>query len=389
MKIAYLGKIQLSDVDLSYIHAAQKHMDLTYILEITPRFNKGPAFNIDKIYKKSGVFKAIDIYPEFVKYAEFIDINKFYVINTSGHLWQIKAFWTNLLLLFFLLRHKFNVIHIVWPLNIYEFILYFLRRKMIITVHDPFPHTGLDTFIVRLRRIFAFKFILRLIILNTAQRKQFIDYYNLKNKIIINSNLSCYNYLRTINPDISVVPDDCEYILFAGKISPYKGLDYLLPAMKKIHDKYPKIRLIIAGGGKFNFDISEYEKLGYIEIRNRFIPDKEMTGLIRGSMFIVCPYTDATQSGVIMTAFAFAKPVIATNVGGLPEMVENNRFGLIIKEKDSTAIVKAIKRMLNDRMLIKRFSDNIRVAYENGDRSWKKISEALRDEYYKVLEKQK
>ena len=71
-KIAYLGKIQLSDVDLSYLHEAQKLSDVTLIMEVTPRFMRGPAFNIATMYPKSGVFKAVEAYPEFQKYADFI-----------------------------------------------------------------------------------------------------------------------------------------------------------------------------------------------------------------------------------------------------------------------------------------------------------------------------
>ena len=124
MNIAYLGKIQLSDVDLSYLHEAQKLADITYIMEICPRFLKGPAFNIERVYNKSGIFKAVDIYPDFRRYAEFIDINNFYVVNTCGRLWQLKSFWTHFLLLLFLIRHRFNIIHLVWPPNIYEFAIF-------------------------------------------------------------------------------------------------------------------------------------------------------------------------------------------------------------------------------------------------------------------------
>ena len=200
MKIAYLGKIQLSDTDLPYLNAAQKDADITYLLEITPRFLKGPAFNIDKIYGKTGIFKAVEAYPQFEKLASFIDIDKFYVVNTAGHLWQLKAFWTNLLLLFFIMRHGFNVIHVLWPLNVYEFILYFLRRCMILTVHDPFPHSGLDTFIVRLRRKFAFWLIPRFIILNKVQKQNFIDFYKIREDRVVESHISCCTYLQTIKP---------------------------------------------------------------------------------------------------------------------------------------------------------------------------------------------
>ena len=338
---------------------------------------KGPAFNIDKICDKTGVFKAVDIYPEFVKYADFIDIDKFYVVNTSGRLWHIKAFWTNFLLLLFLLRKGFDLIHVVWPLNIYEFVLYFLKRKMVLTVHDPFPHTGLDTFIVRLRRKFAFKLIPRFIILNTAQRQQFIDFYKIENERVIDSKLSCYTYLKTIRPDVSKLPEESEYILFAGKISKYKGLDYLLPAMERVHVIFPTLKLLIAGSGNAHFDLAKYKGLDYIEFRNRFIPDDELVALIQHSKFLVCPYTDATQSGVIMSAFAFAKPVVATNVGGLPEMLGNNKYGMIVNSKDVDCLADGITALLKDEDMLNRFSKNIAIDYSDGDKSWLCISRHL------------
>lgn len=375
MKIAYLGKIQLSDVDLSYLHEVQKLADITYVMEICPRFQKGPAFNIEHIYPKSGVFKAVDIYPDFQKYADFIDIDKFYVVNTCGRFWLLKSFWTHFLLLLFLIKQKFNIIHLAWPPNIYEFILYVLRHKMTLTVHDPFPHSGLDTFIVRMRRKVAFWLIPRFIILNKAQRQEFLDYYHLSDHQVINSKLSCFTYLRTIATAACNI--NKRYILFAGKISPYKGLDYLLPTMEKVHEQCPDCQLIVAGGGKYHFDICRYQSLDYIDIRNRFIPDEELVTLIKNCDFMVCPYTDATQSGVIMSAFAFSKPVIATNVGGLPEMVRHQQYGMIIKEKDVDALADSIISLWNQPCLVNTYSENIKKDYDAGDLSWKTIAKNI------------
>lgn len=384
MKIAYLGKIQLSDTDLPYLNAAQKDADITYLLEITPRFLKGPAFNIDKIYGKTGIFKAVEAYPQFEKLASFIDIDKFYVVNTAGHLWQLKAFWTNLLLLFFIMRHGFNVIHVLWPLNVYEFILYFLRRCMILTVHDPFPHSGLDTFIVRLRRKFAFWLIPRFIILNKVQKQNFIDFYKIREDRVVESHISCCTYLQTIKPKPDVQTGGKKYILFTGKISEYKGLDYLLPAMVRVHEAYPDVSLIVAGSGTFHFDISKYETFDYIEFRNRYIPDNELVGLINNSEFLVCPYTDATQSGVIMSAFAFAKPVIATNVGGLPDMLGNGKYGMVVERKNINSLAESIVRLLSDDVLLKLLSDNIKSDYLTGGNSWNMIAADINNEYFKV-----
>ena len=381
MKIAYLGKIQLSDVDLSYLHEAQKISDITYILEISPRFRQGPAFCLDTVANCNGVFKATDIYPEFAKYSDFIDMDKFYVVNTSGKLWQLKAFWTNFLLLLFLIRKGFNLIHVVWPLNIYEFVLYILKHKMILTVHDPFPHTGNDTFIVRLRRKVAFALVPRFIVLNKAQVQQFIDFYRLPKSKVIVSKLSNYTYLRTVKPQLSQVPQKQRYILFAGKISKYKGLDYLLPAMEKVHKQSADVKLVVAGGGRYHFDISKYLAKEYIDIRNHFIPDAELVALLSNAMFVVCPYTDATQSGVVMSAFAFNKPVLVTDVGGLPEMTGDGRYGRIARRKDVDALATAITELIANPAELQRYSQNIASDYDTGNLSWKAIAKDLNDKY--------
>lgn len=384
MKIAYIGKIQLSDADLSYLNSAQKLSDITYIMEVTPRFMKGPAYNIGKIYPHSGVFKATEAYPEFEKYSRIIDVDKFYVVNTCGKFWQLKAFWTNFLLLLFLIRNKFDVIHLTWPANVYEFIIYMLKRKIILTVHDPFPHTGLDTRIVRLRRKVAFRCVPHFIILNKAQREKFLSFYHLPSSAVIDSRLSCYTYLNMVEQDMTTVPEQ-KYILFAGKISKYKGVEYLLEAMKKVHDTFPDIKLVVAGGGKYHFDISEYAALPYIDIRNRFIPDEELVALMNKTQFMVCPYTDATQSGVIMSSFTFGTPVIATRVGGLPEMLGNGKYGMLVKEKDTDALYLGICSLLSDEEQLADYRKEIAKDYtSDGYLSWKPIAEELRESYLQM-----
>lgn len=384
MKIAYIGKIQLSDADLSYLNSAQKLSDITYIMEVTPRFMKGPAYNIGKIYPHSGVFKATEAYPEFEKYSRIIDVDKFYVVNTCGKFWQLKAFWTNFLLLLFLIRNKFDAIHLTWPANVYEFIIYMLKRKIILTVHDPFPHTGLDTRIVRLRRKVAFRCVPHFIILNKAQREKFLSFYHLPSSAVIDSRLSCYTYLNMVEQDMTTVPEQ-KYILFAGKISKYKGVEYLLEAMKKVHDTFPDIKLVVAGGGKYHFDISEYAALPYIDIRNRFIPDEELVALMNKTQFMVCPYTDATQSGVIMSSFTFGTPVIATRVGGLPEMLGNGKYGMLVKEKDTDALYLGICSLLSDEEQLADYRKEIAKDYtSDGYLSWKTIAEELRESYLQM-----
>lgn len=382
MKIAYLGKIQLTDTDLPYLHEAQQIADITYIIEINPRFLQGPALNIQHICPKSGLFKATDIYPEFQKLHDFIDLDRVYVLNTCGKLWLLKSFWTNFLLLLFLFRQHFDLIHLAWPPNIYEFVLYVFKQRMVLTVHDPQPHSNLNTRIVRLRRKVAFKLIPHFILFNETQQQAFIDYYHLLPTQVTVTRMSCCTYLNTVTPDESNIPSIGSYILFAGKISAYKGLDYLLPAMEQVHEQCPDCQLIVAGGGKFHFEISRYQQLDYINFRNRFIPDNELVALIKNCAFMVCPYTDATQSGVIMSAFAFNKPVIATNVGALPEMVRHQHYGIIVQEKNVNALVRSITALWQQPETVEAFAKEIEQDYGNGKLSWKETAENIISYYF-------
>ena len=383
-KIAYIGSIQLADADFSYLHEAQSMADITYFMEVCPRFMNGPALSISKLYHKSGIFKAREIYKEFLRYDGFIDLDKIYVVNATGRFWILKSLWLHFVLLLRMIAQRYDVLHVAWPLNVYQFALYLLAKKMVLTVHDPFPHSFSDTYIVNLRRKVAFSLTRNLIILNREQKEDFIKHYHLEKKNFIESQLCNYTLFQVLGNGTKQFEDIPGYILAFGRICRYKGFDYLLPAMKKVHEVHPECKLVIAGKGNFHFDISEYKSLDYIDLRNRFIPDDEMVSLVKNALFMVCPYTDATQSGVIMSSYAFYRPVVATNVGGLPEMVVDGRYGLIVKEKDIDALADAINKLLDNRDLLDTFSKNIKVDYTSGERSWHETALKLVREYNKL-----
>lgn len=382
MKIAYISYLPLADVDFSYLHEAQKVMDITCFLFVNPRHIKRSVIHIGDILKTTGIYES-DVFPELGVYEGFLDLKKIKVVNVAEtkH-WEFSALkLMNSLVTQW--RKEYNLIHMTTLPHFYEFPLFRIKEKVVLSVHDPFPHSGQSLkskIISDSARCLYFKLFKNLLIFNDAQKKEFIEHYGLKNKNIIVSRLSSYTCLRPVAPSETTVKDD-NYILFAGRITKYKGLQYLLPAFVKIHDTYPDVRLIVAGSGEFSFDDSLYRNLDYIEFRHRFIPDTELIDLIKHCKFMVCPYTDATQSGVIMSAFAFNKPVLATNVGGLPEMVKDGVFGEIVKEKDEDAIVKGIDKLLSDSQRLQFYSDNIHREYGEGALSWRNIAEQLSHDY--------
>ena len=137
-----------------------------------------------------------------------------------------------------------------------------------------------------------------------------------------------------------------KYLLFFGLIRDYKGLDILLNAMASDALRNSDIQLLVAG--EYYSNKEEYEKLietlqlhDKVILHTRFIPDNEVYNYFCAADVVVQPYKHATQSGVTQVCYHFNKPMIVTNVGGLPEIVPNNKVGFVV-EPNAKAVEAAI-----------------------------------------------
>jgi glycosyltransferase involved in cell wall biosynthesis len=137
---------------------------------------------------------------------------------------------------------------------------------------------------------------------------------------------------------------DEKVILFFGFIRKYKGLDILFDAMKILQGK--GIKLLVAG--EFYEDQKPYDEqivqLGIqneLILRTNFIADSEVKYYLCAADVVVQPYRNATQSGVTPLAYHFEKPMIVTNVGGLPSLVPDDKVGLVA-EPNAAAIAEKI-----------------------------------------------
>jgi glycosyltransferase involved in cell wall biosynthesis len=140
------------------------------------------------------------------------------------------------------------------------------------------------------------------------------------------------------------LPEDEKLILFFGFIRKYKGLDLLFEAMSHLKDS--GIKLLVAG--EFYEDEKSYheqiKKLGIDDqllLRTDFIPDGEVKYYLSATDAVIQPYRAATQSGVTPLAYHFEKPMIVTNVGGLPALVPDGKAGLVVSP-EAKAIAEGI-----------------------------------------------
>jgi glycosyltransferase involved in cell wall biosynthesis len=130
------------------------------------------------------------------------------------------------------------------------------------------------------------------------------------------------------------IGDTDRILLFFGFIRKYKGLDIALEAMADPRIKDQGIRLLVAG--EFYEDAGPYQELiAKLDISNRlllrtdFIPDSEVRDYLCAADAVIQPYRNATQSGVTPLAYHFEKPMIVSDVGGLPALVPHGKVGLV------------------------------------------------------------
>ncbi len=143
-------------------------------------------------------------------------------------------------------------------------------------------------------------------------------------------------------------------LLFFGRILPYKGLDLLLEAYEILRKSRSDVDLLISGPGDITPYQSKLDKLSGVTVDNRWIEEDEIGDIFLSSDICVLPYKEASQSGVIATAYAAGLPVVTTPIGGLTEQVQHKQTGLICEFASSQAIAESIKQFLDNPDLMER-----------------------------------
>ena len=151
-------------------------------------------------------------------------------------------------------------------------------------------------------------------------------------------------------------------LLFFGLVRAYKGLRYLIDALPSIRERLD-CQLVVAG--EFYDDpqpyIDQVAELGlteHVHIVNEYIPNESVANYFHAADVVVLPYVSATQSGIVQIAFGLNRPVITTNVGGLPEAVADGRTGLVVPAEDTAALASAVLKYYDDE-LEEEFQGNI------------------------------
>jgi glycosyltransferase involved in cell wall biosynthesis len=148
-------------------------------------------------------------------------------------------------------------------------------------------------------------------------------------------------------------------ILFFGRIWEYKGLEYLIRAEPLITARVPQVRIVIAGTGE---DFARYRAMmvhpDHFIVHNEYVSDEKRAELFRRAAVVVLPYIEASQSFIISIAYRFGKPVVATTVGGLPEMVDHGRTGFLVPPRDIESLAASVVDLMQNDEMRRAFGQN-------------------------------
>jgi glycosyltransferase involved in cell wall biosynthesis len=302
-----------------------------------------------------------------LKTFEFIDFKS--IRRNTTMLWNILGV---------LWKEQPDVLHIQangFRLFFWVALLKPLKTKIVNTIHDPEKHSGDllslavdDSQIVYLMRFFTRKYIVH----GEQLIGELARAYSVSRDKIVSIPHGHFEIYKQFQKEQA--NETTFNVLFFGRIWPYKGLDYFIEAANIVHREHPGIEFCIAGTGE---NIEKYTALiqhpDLFRVINRKIPNEEVGLLFQKASVVILPYIDATQSGVIPLAYAYAKPVIATNVGGLSEVVKDGQTGFLVQPRSAQQIAEKIF------FLIHHHADKVRMgeqayAFAHNELSWERIA---------------
>lgn len=254
-----------------------------------------------------------------------------------------------------------NIIHFMRVFYYTDFILLkFLKRsELILTVHDVIPlsfilNEKLDLYFLKL----SYKHFDKLIVHSIQNKKELIDVFGIKEdkiKVIehgIEDELFVSDTIKSEFIFTNGIDTKLKTILFFGILRNNKGIDVLIEALNEIEEEYNIIFAGKAANNTIDQMINDFilkSKKANVIYMNRFIKENEVPILFNISDFTVLPYTTFhSQSGVLSQAISYKLPVIVTNLGAMPEIVEKYSLGVIVEPSNTIQLKKEIQYFLNN-----------------------------------------
>lgn len=256
-------------------------------------------------------------------------------------------------------KSKISIVHShMWSANLYSGILFALTKKPIFIVTEHGRHT-----LKKKRRILMNRFIVKeadaVITVSDQLRKDMIDFGKVSpNKITTIENgidLNRFNGNRLDRKEIRKKLDleiSTPVIGIVGNLTEVKGHRYFLEAASVISKHKPDARFLIVGDGVLREQLeNQAHRLGIAQKVSFLGRRSDVPEILSALDVFVLSSEFEGIPNALLEAMAMGKPVVATKVGGVPEIVEDGYTGITVSPKNSLTLAEAITRLLKDNML--------------------------------------
>lgn len=394
MRVVYYTNPSFLDTALSRINALSRFVKIDLLLELSPESWNSNLLDISRLKLPSGIVSADSVlYEIFLSSisSSWNDLASFHLIvhncpkSVHPNSWKTSFQTAN-----YIKQLQPQIIHlddvslrlapVLWRIN---------NLPIVLNIHDPQPHSSESSWKTTLGRWLTFRFVQQYIIHNRFSFDGFYRQYNIPESSVSLIPLGVLEIFRKwVKKSILEEP---KTVLFFGRINPYKGLETLIDAARMISKQISDVRFIIAGRPLANYNIPQFHELSnncLFELHLDYIPNDLVVELFQRAHLIVCPYTDATQSGVVLTAYAFRKPVVATRVGGLPEYIWDDETGFLVPPKNPKALAESIIKLLKDPVKHEMMKKNIANKCSE-ELSWDNIAKQTFQLYERLINSSK
>ncbi len=371
---------------ISYLDGAIEHIKLAS--QLSHEFNVIITLSPTQVFKNIIDLRHVD----FKNHEAVVDF------NVVRHEWKLESFapyFENCKSVKFLVYHKmgslnaiattrkFNAlinsfrpthIHFDSYINRQVFQLPYLfrkRKKIILNVHDPKPHSGEEDRVSAIIHNSLYRWSSKFVTFSNYSKDQLQDQLR-PGKKVVNSFLLPFTYYAHFRGKIPAKQKPTN-ISFVGRISKYKGIEMFIDAINKVGETNTNEKFVIAGNpfGDYKPNYEGIKNPDSLTIIQKHLSNAELVEIIVHSKLIVCPYLDASQSGVIMTAIALNRPVLVTEAGGLKEYIVVGENGMISKIEADDLAEKMMEfsankyfEKMNSAMASYQFQDNLNDKYK-------------------------
>ncbi|RXG12923.1 glycosyltransferase involved in cell wall biosynthesis [Leeuwenhoekiella aestuarii] len=328
-KLIFLTGEDLLDVDLPIVKKIHPNFDFTWVV----------------VLKGYGWFEEKDL----IKISKENNI-KLFVFKQTTKLKNPTTLFFHLKVLNFLRKLNPEYIYDSYlgvPYMHFFTSLFLNKRKFIIAIHDVIQHHKMKNKGIR---AFYYNFLMRKYQnIHLFSKSQLEIFHQKKSNINKNVLLAPLALKSFGDPMSSLVEKEQFTFLFFGLIRENKGIDILIEAVNILNKTQKNFRVIIAGKAADSSWDKNKVKINNpldFEVHIRTLKDHEIGEIMNRSHFLVLPYKDVTQSGVLLTSYNYGLPVIASNLEGFKEYIIDTETGFLFECNSAVSLASSMANAL-------------------------------------------